>query len=117
MFRPHDRKHAQFSEGRRTAEAPLDLMKFRRGKSVGRSLVQIHVGLAGQGDRIGAHAKLWMMERKILRPPSPPSIGSTACSGCGIKPKTLKLSLATPAIECIEPLGLAASVASPCSST
>src|SRR5271170_3916947 len=117
MFRPHDREDAQFREGRRTAKAPLDLVKFLGGKSMGRGLRQIHFGLTGQGDGIVAHAKLWMMERKILSPPSPPSSGSTACSGCGIRPKTLKLSLATPAIERMEPLGLAASVASPCSST
>src|SRR6185312_5295859 len=34
-----------------------------------------------------------------------PTSGSTACSGCGIIPKTLPCSLHTPAIEATEPFG------------
>ena len=36
----------------------------------------------------------------------PPNIGSTAFSGCGISPITVLLSLKTPAMFRIEPLGL-----------
>jgi len=35
-----------------------------------------------------------------------PSSGSTACSGCGIRPKTFPRSLTTPAIAPTEPFGL-----------
>ncbi len=34
-----------------------------------------------------------------------PSSGSTACSGCGISPKTLPVSFLTPAIAATEPFG------------
>ena len=47
MLRPHDRENAQFREGGRASEPPLDLAKFGLGKSMGRSLSQVHLGLAG----------------------------------------------------------------------
>ena len=39
-------------------------------------------------------------------PSVPPNIGSTAFSGCGIRPITVLVSLKTPAMSLIEPLGL-----------
>ena len=37
---------------------------------------------------------------------SGPNPGSTACSGCGMRPTTLPRPLRTPAMSCAEPLGL-----------
>ena len=39
-------------------------------------------------------------------PSVPPNIGSVAFSGCGIRPITVLVSLKTPAMLLIEPLGL-----------
>ena len=75
-------------------------------------------GLARQRYWHGRHRACSISERKSLQPSSPPaSIRSTACSGWGIRPKTLKRSLATPAIARIEPFGFASSLAWPAAST
>ena len=41
-----------------------------------------------------------------MRPSTEPSTGSTACSGCGMRPATLPAALVTHAIDSSEPLGL-----------
>ena len=43
--------------------------------------------------------------RNSASPSSEPVSGSTACSGCGIRPSTLPASLATPAMSRTEPFG------------
>ena len=48
-------------------------------------------------------------EARIGVPPVAPSSGSTACSGCGIRPKTLPSALMTPATSATEPFGLSPS--------
>src|SRR5271155_2363034 len=117
MLGPHDRKDAQLGEGGRASEDALDVAKLVGAEAVRARLLQIDARLTGQRNRVLAHPVLSMIDRKILRPSVPPSIASTACSGCGIRPNTLNRSLATPAIACIEPLGLAASLSWPSAST
>ena len=44
-------------------------------------------------------------EPRISAPSAEPSSGSTACSGCGIRPKTFPRSLQTPATSATAPFG------------
>src|ERR1700709_2171959 len=44
---------------------------------------------------------------RISAPSAEPSSGSTACSGCGISPKTLPAALSTPATSPTDPFGFA----------
>src|SRR5262249_34512743 len=53
--------------------------------------------------RIPSHA---CTERNSLRPASLPTRRSTACSGWGMRPTTLRPGLQTPAMLASEPLGL-----------
>src|SRR5437868_316691 len=117
MLRPHHREDTEFGESRRTAENALYVVKFVRAEAMRARLSEINLRLARQRSWRHAHLALSTIERKILSPSSPPSIGSTACSGCGIRPNTLKRSLHTPAIACIEPLGFAPSSSPPEAST
>src|SRR5450759_1035188 len=52
-------------------------------------------------------------ERKITSPSADPSAASTARSGCGISPTTLRSRLHMPAIFASEPFGLAAASSRP----
>src|SRR5579875_370217 len=111
MFGPHYRKDTQFGEGRGAPQMLQDEAVFRLAQAMGQRQRQIDAWLSGQINR--AHDRAWRIERKMVCPSHPPSKASTACSGCGIRPKTLKVSLATPAMACNEPLGLASGAASP----
>ena len=51
------------------------------------------------------HAAAAASEANRPRPSVDPVSGSTACSGCGIRPNTLPRSLTTPAMSSSEPLG------------
>src|SRR5690242_3985551 len=114
VLRPHNRKNAEFGIGRRASDYLLDLAILVGGKTVRAALLDIDFGIAGEsGRRALAHRALPAIDSNILRPSLPPSSGSTACSGCGIRPKTLKRSLATPAIARIEPFGFADSLSRP----
>src|SRR5215469_17693211 len=115
MLRPHHREHAQLGVGRRAPDDLLDLAILVGGEAVRAGQLDIDLRLARE--RFGiAHRALPAIERKILSPSSPPSIASTACSGCGIRPNTLKRSLHTPAIARVDPLRLAASLLRPSAS-
>src|SRR5262249_44201270 len=56
--------------------------------------------------RLDGHAATPAAAENILSPSVEPVIGSTACSGWGIRPRTLPASLRTPAMSPTEPLGL-----------
>src|SRR5262249_42211141 len=116
MLRPHDGEHPQLGKGGGAPENSFDALELVGAKPVRAGLREIDPRLAGKRSD-PAHSAVSIIERKILRPSVPPSRGSTACSGCGIKPNTLKRSLATPAISRIAPLGFATSVSRPSSST
>src|SRR6202171_5547012 len=114
MLRPHHRKNAQLCVGRSAADYLLDLAILVGGKAVRASLFDIDFRIAGQrNQRALANRALPAIDSKILSPSLPPSIGSTACSGCGIRPNTLKRSFATPAIARIDPFGFADSLSWP----
>jgi len=70
-------------------------------------------GAAGARGGAGAQAAVRMRSRaastsepRITAPSAEPNSGSTACSGCGIRPKTVPVWFVTPAISATEPLGL-----------
>src|SRR6202171_519993 len=118
MLRPHHRKTPQLCVGRSAADYLLDLAVLVGGKAVRASLFDIDFGIAGEsGRRALAHRALPAIDSKIFSPSLPPSIGSTACSGCGIRPNTWKRSFATPAIARIDPFGFADSLSRPSEST
>src|SRR6266481_4954985 len=113
MLRPHHREHTKLGVSR---HAPNDFLNFPilvRREPERTRLLDIHFRIARKRNGTLAHRAPPAIDRKILSPSSPPSIGSTACSGCGIKPNTLKRSLATPAIARIDPLGFAESLSRP----
>src|SRR5579862_5805123 len=81
MLRPHHRKNAELGVGGRAADDLFDLVVLVRRKSEGASLLDIGFWLARKRNRMRAHRALSAIDWKILSPSSPPSIGSTACSG------------------------------------
>src|SRR5258708_10286468 len=99
MLRPHHRKHSKLGVGR---HAPNDFLNFPillRRKPERTGLLDIYFRIARKRNGTLAHRAPPAIDRKILSPSSPPSIGSTACSGWGIKPNTLKRSVATTAMS------------------
>src|ERR1700723_219310 len=73
----------------------------------------VRLGQLGRGgrprDRVGGHpgTTAATTEAKKRRPSADgPVSGSTACSGCGIRPTTLPSALHTPAMAAADPLGL-----------
>lgn len=110
---PHDRVHGEFGAGGAAAEDlhhPLVLVLLQAEFGPG----QLDVGGSGRVlDRVQrrpAHAltSFLRIEVKKGRPsvrPEPMS-GSTACSGCGMRPTTFPASLLIPAMSRSEPLGL-----------
>src|ERR1700722_7229390 len=102
MLRPHHREHAELSEGRRAPEKFFDEAEFVVAQSVRVRLREIDIRLAGErhgrlahgcSTRSGARCSGtdWkaIIDSKILRPSAPNSAASSACSGCGIRPKQL----------------------------
>lgn len=118
---PHHRIHGEFGAGGTAAEnlpdAPvLVLLQAEFGprlvgvRRLGRVLDGVEAVLNGALASLGHHAltSFFRIEVKNPRPsvrPVPIS-GSTACSGCGMRPTTLPASLVMPAISRSEPLGL-----------
>src|SRR5262245_66496289 len=105
--------------GRRAAGA-LRIHDGRLGAARARDVAQARPRTAAGGPRGaarprgGARAQAAVSRRsraestsepRIRAPSVEPSNGSTACSGCGIRPNTFFVSLATPAIARTEPLG------------
>src|SRR5208282_3107876 len=117
MLRPHHREYAQLGVSRGAADDLFDPAILVGRESVRAGLLDIDLRLTRKRNGTLAHRALPAIDSNILSPSTPPSIASTACSGCGIRPKTLKRSLATPAIARIEPLGFAASLSWPSAST
>src|SRR5258708_2505450 len=118
MLRPHHRKNAELGPGRSAPDYLFDLFVLVGGKAVRAGFSEIYLPIARDRDRRAlAHRALPAIDSNILRPSVPPSIGSTACSGCGIKPNTLNRSLATPAMARIDPFRLASFVSRPVAST
>ena len=113
VLAPHRREDAELDHGGRAAHDRQDALVF-----VGRQAVLGHDlrrdrGLVGKLDRrilLQARDALMSGPRPGLRTTpcrrEPPNIGSTAFSGCGISPSTVLVSLKTPAMLRIEPLGL-----------
>src|SRR5215469_8847680 len=86
---------------RRERRLPPDA--FRRGQTACEFMTHATRGhLAGDVDSapILTDARI---DSKIVRPSVEPLNGSTACSGCGIRPKTLPASLTMPAMSSWEP--------------
>src|SRR6478735_3732154 len=119
MLAPHDRIHGQFGCGRPAAEnrANAAVLVLLQPKLVVR-LSPSRVGLRDL-DRVDRHRWTATSVRPSVtlgdpaspvkkgRPSRPePVSGSTACSGCGMRPTTFPTSLQTPAISRKLPFGL-----------
>src|SRR5215468_12780778 len=106
MLAPHRREHAELSQVRRTLEDREGALELLRR--------QPECGSEGSGDSAPAiHCNAPTRPSKNARPSVLPSSGSVAFSGCGIRPRIVRLSLRMPAIARAEPLTLSASVNSP----
>ena len=100
VFRPHDREDSQLREARVAAENLLDVSILGFGEAVFESQCEIDDGIGHRPTTASTR------EPRTARPSVPPMLSSTACSGCGIKPRTLPASFVMPAIPEREPLGL-----------
>src|SRR5580692_6561833 len=81
MLRPHHRKNAELCVSRRAPEDLFDFVVLVGRKSERAGLLDIGFRLDRKRNRTLAHRTLPSIDWKILSPSSPPSIGSTACSG------------------------------------
>src|SRR6185369_3895756 len=106
---PHDREHAELLERRHAAEMAenVAVLVGRKAMLDGQRLVHLahrrrcrHACL--RSFVLVSHA---CTDRNSTTASSEPRSGSTACSGCGIRPTTLPASLETPAMSQSEPLG------------
>src|SRR4029450_6104419 len=98
----HDRQRALVFLGRQ-AMLGHDL---RRDRGLVGKLYR-GIPLRAQG---AAHASASTSPSNNASPSEPPNIGSTAFSGCGISPITVLLSLNTPPMFWIEPVGFPGAV-------
>ena len=111
VLAPHDGVHRQLGRGGPAAEDLADaLVLVGLEAQLGPRLLGVG-GAAGDGDGVElvAHAETtWCRTEVKKASPSVvgPKPGSTACSGCGMRPTTLPRSLVTPAMSRYEPLGL-----------
>src|SRR5262245_4633795 len=98
VLRPEQGEHRQLDLVRLPAEQLLDALVLVVG--------QPQLAVPSFGDGPHAAAGWFAAARNRASPSSDPVCGSTACSGCGIRPSTFPASLVTPAISRTLPLGL-----------
>ncbi len=110
VLRPHDRVHRELGAGRAAAEDLADpgvLVLLEAEFAPGLPGVR---GLLGVLDGVEAHQAFTSCFSTEVKKPRPsmvgPVSGSTACSGCGIRPTTLPAALVMPAMSRYEPFGL-----------
>src|SRR5579875_86252 len=113
MLRPHEREHGQLHVARLATEAGENQVVLVVGESELAVSVPPILGAGGLHLLVlrsqATHARsatAASIDSKIESPSVEPVRGSTACSGCGIRPKTLPALLTTPAMSSWEPLGL-----------
>ena len=113
---PHRREDAELGEIRGPAHDPLDARVFLGAQPVLGDERRRDRHLRHRAHR-AAHESASASASNMTRPSAPPSAGSAARSGCGIRPSTVRAGLRMPAMWAAEPLGLAPSPVSPPSST
>src|SRR5690349_7862150 len=98
----------------RTEDADLQLIRLAPdGSNDGTILVLIEgdgcqrLAVDNGRHQTATRVRAWIAERNRINPSSPPSRGSQARSGCGIKPTTLPCAFEIPAMFRAEPLGFA----------
>src|SRR5262249_47947038 len=104
---PHHGEDPELREGGRAPEDREDLGVLGVREPVLGGEREIDRRLAAARAHRAAPATASTSEPRIARPSSPPKSASTACSGCGISPKTLPRALRTPATFASEPFGFA----------
>ena len=102
VLAPHHRDDAELGEVGRPAEEAAKTAIFLRRQAVLGDDCWRHRGVADRA----AHARARTSPSNSARPSVDPCNGSTAFSGCGIRPSTFLVSLKIPAIARAEPLGL-----------
>ena len=110
---PQQREHRELDLDRLAVQARDDQLVLAGGQPEGERAREAGDGRRGRGTPLRApaqpverlHAAAAASEANTPRPPVDPVSGSTACSGCGIRPNTLPRSLTTPAMSSSEPLG------------
>lgn len=107
---PHDGVHGELGAGRTAAQdlAYARVLVFLQAQ-FGPGQLDLG-GLGGVLDGVQSHQTLTSFFRIEVKNPRPsvrpvPISGSTACSGCGMRPTTLPAALETPAMSRSEPFG------------
>ena len=100
---PHQRQHRQLGVARRTIQQRDD----QRVLVVGQPECAVaFVGDAHYAATPARSSTSVRIDSNRHSPSTEPVSASTACSGCGISPNTLRCSLQTPAMSRSEPFGL-----------
>ena len=93
---PHEREDGQLERIRLAPEARAYPLVLRVGEA--------ELAMSGGGGRL-AHAGTIASDSNSRPPSADPVSGSTACSGCGMRPMTLRPALQTPAMSSMAPFG------------